>query len=357
MSCARVEPHNRRTGKRCLLATRVSQAFSCRREKVLAKAAGIWYAVYVVARMASGKDTDGRRYRSLGAMWSARVGGEEGEAQWYASSKEYWSRQEQSINGMLGGLGELHDTDVAGSLQFIRDVCALETADVRVRAVRTELLSRLSRRENAEIEPTTARSPRSHESTCAALHGEQRQLIALDVGSGIGRVTRGLLMQVFDLVDMLESNPESLAHARELCKREGKLKQLGEQMCAGMEQLGVTHEAQPGPAKYDAIWIQWCVIYLTDAHFVRFLQQCARSLKPGGAIWIKDNVVLRGGFVVDNSDSSITRTEAQMQRIFQQARLQVVLQRQQRDFPESIFPVMMYCLLPVDAHEMQATAI
>ena len=42
----------------------------------------------------------------------------------------------------------------------------------------------------------------------------------------------------------------------------------------------------PEPARYDVIWIQWCVGHLTDEDFVSFFQRCAKGLKPGGLILV-----------------------------------------------------------------------
>ena len=36
----------------------------------------------------------------------------------------------------------------------------------------------------------------------------------------------------------------------------------GEFICAGLQQL------EPPPGKYDCVWIQWCLLYLTDGEGV-----------------------------------------------------------------------------------------
>merc|ERR1719162_231352 len=99
---------------------------------------------------------------------------------------------------------------------------------------------------------------------------------------------------------------------------------------------------------YDCIWVQWCIIYLTDADLARFLRRCTRALRPGGIIVIKENVLDKGEgeILKDEDDSSVTRGEPLMHHIFQQAGLEVALEMKQVEFPSGMFKVMMYALRP-----------
>ena len=58
------------------------------------------------------------------------------------------------------------------------------------------------------------------------------------------------------------------------------------------------------------IWNQWCCLYLTDEHFVQYLQRCRAAMKPNGLIVVKENCVLEGRHAFDHDDNSITRTDA-----------------------------------------------
>mmetsp|Transcript_7738 Transcript_7738/g.20479 ORF Transcript_7738/g.20479 Transcript_7738/m.20479 type:complete len:289 (-) Transcript_7738:641-1507(-) len=250
----------------------------------------------------SGKDSYGRRYRTLRGMWDERLGGEKElppeQQRWYADAKKYWSNVPPTVDGMLGGLGSLSESDLSASRNFLAEAFGGSGAGGILRYDR-----------------------------------------ALDVGAGIGRVTFGLLAPLFDKVDMLESDARYLEKAKSDAGRRGLSAKLGDQLCMGMEQFCRS------PQKYDLIWIQWVVIYLTDADFVRFLTECQMSLRDGGAICIKDNTT-KGGFVLDNEDSSITRSDKHMKDIFQSVGLHVVKEADQPNFPSDLFPVRMYALRP-----------
>ncbi|GJD08795.1 Alpha N-terminal protein methyltransferase 1 [Galdieria sulphuraria] len=122
--------------------------------------------------------------------------------------------------------------------------------------------------------------------------------IALDVGSGIGRVATELLTKMFEQVDLLEPN----VHFLELAKQNVSGSQLGRVFRCSMQDF-----IPEVDRKYDLIWIQWCIIYLTDEDLVEFLKRCKSCLSASGLICIKDNVS-RKHFVVDTNDASITRT-------------------------------------------------
>ncbi|CAK8997715.1 N-terminal Xaa-Pro-Lys N-methyltransferase 1-B (Alpha N-terminal protein methyltransferase 1A-B) (Methyltransferase-like protein 11A-B) (X-Pro-Lys N-terminal protein methyltransferase 1A-B) (NTM1A-B) [Durusdinium trenchii] len=46
--------------------------------------------------------------------------------------------------------------------------------------------------------------------------------------------------------------------------------------------------------RYDVIWAQWVLLYLTDEDLVAFLQRCKKGLRPNGMIFVKENVVIEG---------------------------------------------------------------
>ena len=98
-------------------------------------------------------------------------------------------------------------------------------------------------------------------------------------------------------------------------------------------------------SRYDVVWIQWCLLYLTDADAISFFQRCQAGLKPGGLIIVKENIC-QDGFVVDKDDSSLSRSNAYMLQLFEAAGMQVLYNVQQRNFPKELYKVRMYALQP-----------
>lgn len=263
-----------------------------------------------------GKDTEGQRYASISEMWDTEVPGQEARCGWYDKSSAYWTRQPASVEGMLGGLGVLHARDVAASRRFLDSL-----------------------------------SPHA---------GRGR---VLDVGAGIGRVTKHFLLPLFSVVDMLEQNAlylqQSKKYVSPATSEDGK---VGLRIAAGMQDFrsdGTELLTVDGDAvgcldgAYDAIWIQWTVGYLTDEDFVTFVRQCVRALRKADDAYvvIKDNVA-RAGFIVDRDDSSIMRSHAYMGELFRRARVRVVKTVRQADFPRGIHPVRAYAVRPAEDFEV-----
>lgn len=90
---------------------------------------------------------------------------------------------------------------------------------------------------------------------------------ALDCGAGIGRITKNLLTNFFDKVDLVEQNPAFLEQAKSYLGPTLNHK-IGEYYPVGLQSF------VPEENKYDVIWMQWVVGHLTDAHLVKFLKDC-----------------------------------------------------------------------------------
>lgn len=77
---------------------------------------------------------------------------------------------------------------------------------------------------------------------------------------------------------------------------------------------------------------------------VAFLQRCAAALRPGGFIFLKENVCPKG-FIVDSEDASVTRSHAYLTELTtKMAGLSLVSTARQQNFPKPLFPVRMYAL-------------
>lgn len=74
---------------------------------------------------------------------------------------------------------------------------------------------------------------------------------ALDCGAGIGRITKRLLLPLFDTVDMVDVTREFLDEAKRYLGADGK--RVGNYFCQGLQDF------VPETGRYDVIWIQWVI--------------------------------------------------------------------------------------------------
>ena len=130
-----------------------------------------------------------------------------------------------------------------------------------------------------------------------------KQMHALDCGAGIGRVSKTLLMPLFGKVDLLESNSRFLEKAAELLCNEPA---FGKSFCQTLQSFIIPQQ------RYDIIWIQWVLGYLTDDDLVAFLQRAREALKLSpGMIYVKENILKEDHddtiAEVDTDDCSVIR--------------------------------------------------
>ncbi|KAJ9538427.1 hypothetical protein OSB04_031160 [Centaurea solstitialis] len=162
-------------------------------------------------------------------------------------------------------------------------------------------------------------------------------------GSGIGRVTKNLLIRYFNEVDLLEPVSHFLDAARENLAPENLL--VSEEHKAANFYCTPLQEFSPDAGRYDVIWIQWCIGHLADDDFVSFFKRAKAGLKPGGFFVLKENLA-RSGFVLDNEDKSITRSDVYFKELFTRCGLNIYKLKDQKGFPDELFPVRMYALTP-----------
>lgn len=250
-----------------------------------------------------GEDSDGAKYSSIDELWGKELGAEDGRSKWYAKAESHWEAQEASLNGVLGGYPETNAPDLRESRRFLNLI------------------------KKAPSSPQFGR--------------------VIDCGAGIGRVSCGLLQQLFQTVDIVEPNARLLETARESVKPER----------AGIFVEQNLQDFEPEPGTYDVIWAQWVLLYLPDDDLSRFLDRCKRGLKPSGLICIKENVVLEGKWVVDREDNSIARTDSHFKTIFERAGLAVKHELKQSCWPQDLIPVKMYALRPISMKRPAAAAM
>jgi murein tripeptide amidase MpaA/SAM-dependent methyltransferase len=213
----------------------------------------------------------------------------EDRERWYERGKLYWEWAAPTNDGVMSGIGPLHDADIADSRRFLGQPAIWPGLEFR-RAGR-----------------------------------------ALDIGAGIGRVSGGLLLDLCGTVDLVDGSAGHLDQARA---------SLGAELppAAPRGRVGrfIREELQsfvPDDASYDLIWIQWTTMYLTDDDLRRLLADCKRALAPGGVLVLKDNVIdevrgakglVDGRYMVDEEDASVSRTRDHLLRLVGQAGLSVV---------------------------------
>ncbi|XP_043346362.1 alpha N-terminal protein methyltransferase 1B isoform X2 [Dermochelys coriacea] len=158
---------------------------------------------------------------------------------------------------------------------------------------------------------------------------------ALDCGSGIGRVTKHVLLPVFKSVELVDMMENFLAEAQNYLQ--GKKDRIKMYYCYSLQ------EFTPAPQKYDVIWIQWVSGYLTDKDLLEFLIRCQNGLKDNGIVILKDNVA-REGCILDPLDSSVIRDLSILRSLVEKSGLTILQQERQEGFPEHCVPVWMLAM-------------
>ncbi|CAL9736268.1 alpha N-terminal protein methyltransferase 1 [Monosporozyma servazzii] len=219
----------------------------------------------------------------------------------YTDAINYWTETPPTVDGVLGGYGEdtvVPTMDVLGSSFFLR-----------------KLKSRM-------------------------IVAQDHQKIGVDIGAGIGRVTRDMLHKFCDQIDLVEPvEPFVKQMDVELhdLKEQGK---IGTIYPIGMQ------DWTPQEGKYWLIWCQWCVGHLPDQEFIKFLQRCKNGLQPNGTIIIKENNTPTDTDDFDDTDSSVTRCDKKFRQLFIEAGLKLIAVDRQKGLPNELYPVRMYALKP-----------
>lgn len=217
----------------------------------------------------------------------------------YDDAIGYWTGVPPTVDGVLGGYGEdtvVPTMDVLGSNHFLR-----------------KLKSRMI------VEP-----------------GHKKY--GADIGAGIGRVTKNMLVKHCDVVDLLEPVKPFVEQMKSELKdleQEGK---IGEIYDIGMQDWA------PEENKYWLIWCQWCVGHLPDEELVKFFLRCKQGLQPNGTIIVKENNSPMDKDDFDPEDSSVTRSDKKFKDLFEQSGLKLIATDRQKGLPEELYPVRMYAL-------------
>ncbi|AMD19307.1 HBR406Cp [Eremothecium sinecaudum] len=223
----------------------------------------------------------------------------------YEDAINYWSNVPPTVDGVLGGYGPqtpVPSQDVHGSMHFVRKL--------KSRMVPAQGMSRWS----------------------------------VDIGAGIGRVTRDFLSKISDKVDLVEPVKPFVEQARVQLEPLAQSGKLGTIYDVGMQ------DWVPENGKYWLIWCQWCVGHLPDEEFVKFLKRCIQGLQPNGTIVVKENNTT-GEDDFDPQDSSITRSDEKFRALFSQAGLKLIATERQKGMPKELYPVRIYALKPQQSEQ------
>jgi protein N-terminal methyltransferase len=225
-------------------------------------------------------------------------------------SLSYWNSVSSDNNGMLGGYPQTSRIDLQGSSNFL----------------------------------TKLRRGKSQ----AKLPLPPLERVA-DCGAGIGRITKGLLLDVAQKVHVVEPVKKFTDElVQSLGDGEGS---GGKGQVDAVYNVGL-QDWMPTPGSYDIIWNQWCLGHLTDTQLVAYLRRCKDGLvrAEDGKAWVivKENMStdIWNKDIYDEEDSSVTRSDEKFRRLFKEAGWKIVATEQQRGMPKELYPVRIYALRP-----------
>ena len=166
--------------------------------------------------------------------------------------------------------------------------------------------------------------------------GDTNNQRALDCGAGIGRITKRLLLPMFDNVDMVELNQHFLDASHTFIGEH--VTRVGKFICSGLQDF------TPDAGHYDVIWCQWVLGHLTDDDLVDFFKRCQLGLCPEGLLIVKENFTSSGKKEFDEDDSSFTRPKETLIDIIHKAGLTIIKEQKQKGFPKGLYEVFMFAL-------------
>ncbi|KAG0245639.1 hypothetical protein BGX31_006800 [Mortierella sp. GBA43] len=262
---------------------------------------------------------------------------------------------------MLGGLGQLARPDAVTSLRFLSEFVTppASSSSASILNPPPPATTRSSSRSKSTttaadtaIDPATTTTTATTKDSTSSTKTRQKLPLpgsgpshVLDCGAGIGRVTKQVLVKAFDHVDLVENCASFVKQAKEeYLKSEIESGKVGEVRCMGLQNL--RFEGTTWEGRFDVIWCQWVLGHLTEADLIAFFQRCKKGLKPGGMIFIKENNA-KVGIVIDDDDSSMTRSDLVWKEMFEASGLRLLREDTQKGFPSGLFAVKMYALEPM----------
>ncbi|XP_069825056.1 N-terminal Xaa-Pro-Lys N-methyltransferase 2 [Dendropsophus ebraccatus] len=158
---------------------------------------------------------------------------------------------------------------------------------------------------------------------------------ALDCGSGIGRVSKNVLLHFVNNVELVDMTESFLEEAQNYL--EDVAERVETLYCYCLQDF------TPPARKYNVIWMQWVSGHLTDKDLFEFLIRCRNSLKDNGVIILKDNVG-REGCRLDPVDSSVIRDMNILRNIIEKTGMSIIAEEKQPGFPDTCVPIWMFAI-------------
>ena len=171
---------------------------------------------------------------------------------------------------------------------------------------------------------------------CQGQHAVSEPRRAVDCGSGIGRVTKAVLLRIFQHVDLVDANASFLNEAQRYVGTESS--RVDRYICSSL------HEFVPEPGRYDAVWCQWVLGHLSDVDLIAFFRRCKVGLTAHGLILIKENMGSSPVPEFDEKDCAWTRPRSSWLDLIHRAGLTVVKEEKQKSFPRDLYDVHMFAL-------------
>lgn len=247
-----------------------------------------------------------------------------------ADSIAYWNSAPATVTGMLGGYPQVSRADLQGSRTF---------------------LARLRR---SSLPNSSSTSPNSSERSSSEPLPRLGRVV--EVGAGIGRITKGFLSHVaseIDVVEPVKKFTDELQSEKTVQEIEEHGARLSRIFNVGLEDWDPfsspsttlventkTSTEQQHTKPYDLVWAQWCVGHLPDSALVKFLRETVpQILTPTtGLLVIKENLSTHknGEDEFDMEDSQVTRSEQKFRTLIKQAGLDLVKFDIQKGFAKSL---------------------
>lgn len=191
---------------------------------------------------------DGASLGGLQDFWNGRS-----RDSWYSTNLEFWEDVGRSGRELARGVDDSEE-DIADSKAFMNQLVADGIIHTRASG----------RGQNSGL-------------------GTVRR--ALDIGSGGGRVTKDLLLRCVDEVHLVEGSDHLLQQSR---------RSLGKKQCAQCHfylfQLQGAAQGVPFPTdgRFDIVWVQLVLEYLTDEDAIALLRHCRDAVVGGGIVIVKE---------------------------------------------------------------------